>query len=92
MEIENESFTRRFYGKMKEYCGGCMIITVVLVLMPITFLITYILCLVPIGCFNFFVFINKFFVKDEEIIEIETPIYPEHISIQITENPLHTVK
>ncbi len=88
MEIENESFTRRFYGNAKELCGGCVIITVVLVLMPITFLATYILCLVPIGCFNFFVYINRFFAEDEETIETETQ---EHISIQITENPLHTV-
>lgn len=90
--MENESLTRRFYGNAKEFCGDCIIITVVLVLMPVTFVITYILCLVPIGCFNFVAFISNFFVKDEEIIETETPIYTEHISIQITENPLHTVK
>ena len=52
-------------GDLREACAACWIFTVVLILFPITYVITSIVCCVPICCFNCCVFIIEF-VKDKK--------------------------
>ena len=76
------AYIKNICGNLKEVCTTCWIFTVVLILMPVTYVITSIVCCIPILCFNCCVFIIDYFkdkkeenvVKIVEVKTVETPM------------------
>ena len=71
------AYIKNICGNLKEVCATCWIFTVVLILMPVTYVITSIVCCIPICCFNCCVFIIDYFKDKKEenelkIIEVKT--------------------
>ena len=76
------AYIKKICGDLREICVACWIFTVVLILMPVTYVITSIVCCIPICCFNCCVFIIDYFkdkkeenvVKIVEVKTVETPM------------------
>lgn len=87
-----DAYIKNICGNLKEVCATCWIFTVVLILMPMTYVITSIVCCIPICFFNCCVFIIEF-VKDkkdeENVVEITEVVEVKTVETPMTDNTIY---
>ncbi len=85
------AYIKNICGNLKEVCATCWIFTVVLILMPVTYVVTSIVCCIPICCFNCCVFIIEIFKdkKEENVVKIVEVVEVKTVETPMTDNTIY---